>query len=238
MKNYRTLLMILALVASFSLIAAACGDDDDTDDTSAGESSSDSGGGTAVADSSPEDLEIWQTDLNAVGCYAGAVDGSLGPQTEAAIEAFQAAKGLTVDGLLGPATESALEEAVAAGEVVCSDTTGGETDGSDAGGTAGEASLSSASYNNTFALGACSLEADLENLSIQGEVNGLTIIANATEGAGTVGVDGGTEGDGITLNGEITSASVEPDRTFSATGTFGEPNNAGEEFTLSGSCPE
>ena len=87
---------------------------------------------------SAEELEQWQTDLNAVGCWSGAVDGEMGPQTEEAIEEFQAAEGLTVDGLLGPATESALTSAVDAGTTVCStssDTTATTSGGSDTTGT-------------------------------------------------------------------------------------------------------
>ena len=61
----------------------------------------------AVDEASIHELEVWQHDLNVVGCYAGAEDGTLGPQTEAAIRNFQTAAGLTVDGRLGPATEDA-----------------------------------------------------------------------------------------------------------------------------------
>ncbi len=67
------------------------------------------------------DKEI-QTDLNAVGCYAGAVDGILGPQTDQAIVAFQAADGLTVDGEAGPGTIAALKLAAREGRIVCTAT--------------------------------------------------------------------------------------------------------------------
>jgi peptidoglycan hydrolase-like protein with peptidoglycan-binding domain len=246
MKRLPILVMLFATVA---LLAAACGSDADEsadDETSSQEASSDGNGsstddgGKPNTDASPEELQVWQSDLNAVGCYVGPVDGAAGPQTEAAIQAFQAAKGLTVDGLLGPQTEGALQDAVAAGETVCTSSDGGEGEGADDGGGAldgsDQASLSSASYDNTFTLGRCSLASDLANLSMQGEVNGLTLVADAVEGNGTVGVSGGNESDGITLNGTITSVTIDPSGSFTASGEFGEPNNVGEAFTLSGSC--
>jgi peptidoglycan hydrolase-like protein with peptidoglycan-binding domain len=79
------------------------------------------------------ELEVWQHDLNVVGCWAGAEDGTLGPQTEAAIRAYQAAAGLAVDGRLGPQTEASLAEAAAAGHQVCAAPASGS------GGTAGQA---------------------------------------------------------------------------------------------------
>ena len=64
-----------------------------------------------------------QTALVAVGCYKGAVDGSVGPATTAGLRAFQAADHLTVDGVYGPATKTKLLAAVAAGTKVCSTAT-------------------------------------------------------------------------------------------------------------------
>ncbi|MBW4656361.1 MAG: peptidoglycan-binding protein [Kaiparowitsia implicata GSE-PSE-MK54-09C] len=49
-----------------------------------------------------------QTQLNALGYDAGAPDGVFGPQTEAAVIAFQAAQGLAPDGLAGASTLAAL----------------------------------------------------------------------------------------------------------------------------------
>lgn len=218
----KRILIVPVLLLLLVLVVAACGDDDDS-----------------AGDSSAEDLETWQNDLNAVGCYAGPVDGELGPQTEAAIRAFQAAEGLSVDGVIGSETGRALVDAVEAGETVCTDTTDGNQAADGAAAADSQASLSSASYGpQTFTLGSCSLNADVSNLSLRGEVNNLTLGADASDGAGTLGVSGGTESDGITLNGTIDSVSIDADRSFTASGTFDEPNLVGESFTLTGSCQE
>ena len=49
-----------------------------------------------------------QTDLNALGYNAGAVDGAFGSGTRSALEDFQADYNLTVDGRCGPATKAKL----------------------------------------------------------------------------------------------------------------------------------
>ena len=53
-----------------------------------------------------------QTRLQNLGYNPGPIDGIFGPQTEAAIRDFQAARGLIVDGIVGPQTRSALEQSV------------------------------------------------------------------------------------------------------------------------------
>jgi peptidoglycan hydrolase-like protein with peptidoglycan-binding domain len=49
-----------------------------------------------------------QVALRAYGCYAGAIDGILGPATSAGVRRFQRRAGLAVDGKAGPATRRAF----------------------------------------------------------------------------------------------------------------------------------
>lgn len=129
--NQRTalerLVRVTAVLLALAWITAACSSDDDDSDPTTTTSEAKS-----VSDASSDDLEAWQKDLNAVGCWAGPVDGELGPETEAAIKEYQEAKGLTVDGLLGPETEAALEKDAEEGNTVC--TGGGSSTTSTTGG--------------------------------------------------------------------------------------------------------
>ena len=126
--HWRLLVAALAL----ALLAGACSDDD-SDDTTATTSAAKS-----VSDASEDELAQWQEDLNAVGCWAGAVDGTMGPETEAAIEEYQEAAGLTVDGKLGPETESSLSADAAAGKTVCKPSGTTTTTSTTTGGGGGE----------------------------------------------------------------------------------------------------
>jgi len=57
------------------------------------------------------DAKTLQTILSKAGTYTGAIDGVAGPQTRAAVEAFQRSRGLQADGIVGPATLAALQAA-------------------------------------------------------------------------------------------------------------------------------
>jgi Putative peptidoglycan binding domain len=54
------------------------------------------------------DLVVWAQEHLVSAGYSTAVDGDYGPSTQAAVERFQTAKGLTADGIVGPATWTAL----------------------------------------------------------------------------------------------------------------------------------
>lgn len=66
-----------------------------------------------------QEIKTMQASLNAVGCFAGAIDGSVGPNTQAGLEAFQKASGLTVDGDYGPKTAAKLQADASAKKTVC-----------------------------------------------------------------------------------------------------------------------
>ena len=53
-------------------------------------------------------VRIAQTALARAGYNPGTIDGVFGPNTQAAVRAFQQAKGLAVDGIIGPRTWAAL----------------------------------------------------------------------------------------------------------------------------------
>lgn len=55
------------------------------------------------------EVKALQRTLTSLGFDCGPVDGKFGPQTEAAVVAFQRAQKLTVDGIVGPETWGALQ---------------------------------------------------------------------------------------------------------------------------------
>jgi hypothetical protein len=163
----RSLSRLLALLLMLVLVAAACGSDDDSgSETSTEGDSSQTEGGTS-AGIPPEELEIWQTDLKAVGCYGGGNSGG--------------------------------------------------TSGSGGGGIGSTTTLASASYSKQFTISDCSWNADTSNLLVRASAESLSLSADVASAAGTIAVSGG-------------------DGTYTATGTFAEPNNVGETFSLTGAC--
>ena len=58
-------------------------------------------------------LSSWsgrQTALKQLGYHTGTIDGAFGPNTKAALQAFQKDNGLSVDGIWGPITEAKIQE--------------------------------------------------------------------------------------------------------------------------------
>jgi hypothetical protein len=107
----------IVLVATVAALAAACstGTPSSSSSTTAGNTPT-----TASAASATASTKALQQALAQVGCYSGAIDGSQGPTTTAAIKAFQTAAGITVDGIYGPNTKGHLLAADKAGTKVCS----------------------------------------------------------------------------------------------------------------------
>ena len=113
----------MVALAVAALVLAGCSDDDSSDEsTSTSEAASSGSTGLTTAE-----ITQLQEDLAKVGCYEGAFDGEEGPETLAAITAFQEAEGLAVDDVVGPDTQSALTTAVDEGRTVCSGSGSGTT---------------------------------------------------------------------------------------------------------------
>ena len=120
----RPLKAVAAAAAVFLVLGAAgCSSKDSSTSTTTTEASTTSTTSKAAEEATIRfDKEI-QSQLAAVGCYKGNIDGIVGPATDAAIVEFQKASGLTADGELGAKTEAALNSAVAAKKTVCGATT-------------------------------------------------------------------------------------------------------------------
>ncbi|MFM7062485.1 MAG: peptidoglycan-binding domain-containing protein [Actinomycetes bacterium] len=110
----------LAVLAAAVLLfgAASCSSSDSSTTTTTEPATTTTVDEAAIEATVRFDKEI-QSQLAAVGCYSGNIDGIIGPATDAAIVAFQQASGLVADGELGPETENALNKAVASRSTVC-----------------------------------------------------------------------------------------------------------------------
>jgi len=129
----RRLVLIGAVLAASALLVAACSSSKKDSDSA----STTTAGSATNAQTVKFDKTI-QQQLADVGCYSGAIDGILGPETDAAILAFQEAAGLSADGELGPETQSALASDATAKKKVCetTSTTGKTTTTTASGGSA------------------------------------------------------------------------------------------------------
>ena len=113
----RPLTTVAALLLVSAIVLAACASNKRSSTVTTGPATTFAVGTTVAFDKSI------QQDLAEVGCYPGAVDGILGPASDAAILAFQGGAGLGTDGQLGPQTNAALTKAAGARTTVCSGST-------------------------------------------------------------------------------------------------------------------
>ena len=77
-------------------------------------SSSSTSGSVLKLNSQGTKVSQLQTDLKQLGYYYADITGNFGEKTEAAVKAFQKAKGLTADGVAGTKTLSAIASAISA----------------------------------------------------------------------------------------------------------------------------
>jgi hypothetical protein len=122
-RNHRMARVVAPALGVLALISlASCSSDDKKSDdtTTTVQTTTTTGGESAATVAFDKDV---QQELADVGCYTGADDGIFGPETDAAIVAFQEASGLDPDGEFGPETEAALTKAVDGGEKVCDGST-------------------------------------------------------------------------------------------------------------------
>lgn len=104
-------------VLALTLLGAACSDGDDDSVSTNASTTTTATSGSAGSDGN--DVLAIQRELNALGCDPGPLDGTLGPDTEAAIRHFQQAAGIQVDGIVGPQTRAALATAAQSGQPRC-----------------------------------------------------------------------------------------------------------------------
>lgn len=143
------------------LVAVGCGGDDSDSSSSTTTSSSP----TSTTSSDTAAIEQLQQELDTLGCGAGTVDGDLGPETEAAIQHFQAAAGLTVDGIVGTNTRAALSAAASSGSPNCENTT----------------PPSSSATTTTGASGGPPCEANLINAAVAASLDSGTVVDQTGE---------------------------------------------------------
>lgn len=119
----------------------------------------------------------------ALNTYAGAslvVDGNYGPNTAAAVRAFQASKGLSVDGLVGPNTGAALQAAAAITVTVPVDDDeepAGDDDDTDLEGGAGSLDYDQVSSLNNEEVGENQDDEEVLGVDIEAEGSDVEILA-------------------------------------------------------------
>lgn len=113
----------LIVVAATALVLAACGRSEPAADTTTSAETTKAAESTKSKSPNAQldtaEIETIQSELTAVGCFDGKVDGVIGPATRDGIERFQDAEGIAVDGQAGKVTREKLNAASAAKKTIC-----------------------------------------------------------------------------------------------------------------------
>jgi peptidoglycan hydrolase-like protein with peptidoglycan-binding domain len=116
MNRPHRLSLLAGAVLVIAVAAPGCSSSSHPSSTSSSASSTTNAAATASN-------KALQQGLANLGCYAGPIDGIVGPSTVAAIKNFQRAVGLTPDGVYGAKTQQRLQAAERNGSKVCSTST-------------------------------------------------------------------------------------------------------------------
>ncbi len=181
----------------------------------------------ALGNDTTDAVDLLQTALKGLCYYGGSVDGTFGSGTEAALIAFQKAKGIRADGRYGPATAAALAAAWPGRPASCSGGGGGNNGG---GATGDTLTLGSPDIARTFDLSSCEVSGG--GVAATGTASGGYKIGFDSPGGpgGNIGVTGG----GLNLDGTVTSITVSLNGQFRAAGSF----QGGGAWTAVGTCQD
>jgi protein-glutamine gamma-glutamyltransferase len=132
------------------------------------------GQGSIARGSRGDAVRVVQQALSDLGFLHGAADGSFGPVSVAALQAFQKSQNLRADGVLGPKTLKALDTALASAPP----SSGGSTSGTTPGGT-------TPAGGDAASIAASDLDTDAQH----GKITGAELWAAESKIAGKYGED-------------------------------------------------
>ena len=106
----------------------------------------------------------------------------------------------------------------------------GAMDGADDGPTV---SVTAPSYDKEFIVTSCDSPSE-STVTLTAEADDIVLDVEATDGVGTLSIEGGNEQDGVDLAGTVTSVAIGDAGNVTIEGTF--DSDDGEAFTITGSC--